>query len=289
LRRLIINADDFGLTPGVNRAIVEAQGHGVVTSATLMATGAAFDHAVQLAKATPRLSIGCHLVFVDGRPLLAPEQIRTLIASDAGGEARLRNGLVGFAAEVLAGRVNISELEGEAFTQIRELQNAGVVVSHLDTHKHTHMFQSVLRALLRAAKASGVPAIRNPFEPLRLSLLAAGPRIWKRWFQVKTLHALAAGFRRAVEAAGMLAPDGAIGVAATGVLDEPLFRSLIDGIPEGTWEFVCHPGYNDMELQSVRTRLLQSRADELQLLTSASTRDLLAEKGIQLISYRDLG
>jgi predicted glycoside hydrolase/deacetylase ChbG (UPF0249 family) len=92
-----------------------------------------------------------------------------------------------------------------------------------------------------------------------------------------------------VDAAGIFAPDGAIGVAATGILDAPLFRSLIDGIPEGTWEFVCHPGYNDAELRSVRTRLLQSRADELQLLTSAGTRDLLAEKGIRLLSYRDLG
>lgn len=289
MRRLIINADDFGLTLGVNRAIVEAHGHGVVTSATLMANGAAFDDAAQLAKTNPRLTVGCHVVFVDGRPLLSPEQVPTLVASEGGGEARLRNSLGKFARDVFAGRVNISELEGEAFTQVRELQNAGIVVSHLDTHKHTHMFKPVLRALLRAAKASGVRAIRNPFEPLRFSLLAAGPRIWRRWLQVKTLHALSARFRRAVEAAGLLTPDGTIGVAATGILDGPLFRALMDGIPEGTWEFVCHPGYNDVELQRIRTRLLQSRADELRLLTSASTRDLLAEKGIQLISYRDLG
>ena len=289
MRRLIVNADDFGLTAGVNRAIAEAHGHGVVTSATLMANGRAFDDAVQLTKTMPRLSIGCHVVFVDGRPLLSPEQVPTLIARNTGGEARFRDGLGGFVADVIAGRINPSELEGEAFTQIRELQNAGIVVSHLDTHKHTHAFQPVLRALLRAAKASGVRAIRNPFERLRFSLLGAGPRIWKRWVEVKTLTILAASFRRAVEAAGLLTPDGTIGVAATGILDERLFDSLIDGLPAGTWELVCHPGYNDAELQSARTRLLQSRAAELQLLSSARTRDLLRAKAIQLISYRDLG
>lgn len=286
MRRLIINADDFGLTPGVNRGIVEAHGHGAVTSATLMANGGAFDHAVQLAKMAPQLSVGCHVVLIDGRPLLVPQQVGTLIA---GVEGRLRDGLGELAASLLAGRVNENELESEALAQVRKLQNAGIAVSHLDTHKHTHMFPAVLRALLRAAKAGGVPAIRNPFEPLRLSLLAAGPRIWKRWLQVKTLHILAARFRKALERTGIRAPDGTIGVAATGMLDEPLLRRMLDIIPDGTWELVCHPGYHDAELDSVRTRLRQSRADELRLLTSVRTRDLLAQAGVELISYCQLG
>jgi chitin disaccharide deacetylase len=284
LRRLIINADDFGLTPGVNRAIVEAHSHGVVTSTTLMANGPAFEQAVQLAKSETRLDVGCHVVLVDGYPLLPASQVPSLVSGP-----RFRNSLSAFAARAIAGHIDAGEIEAEAITQIRKLQAAGIAVSHLDTHKHTHMFPQVLQPLLRAAKACGVHTIRNPFEPVRLSMLAGRPRLWKRWFEVRVLHTLAGSFQRACKAAGVLAPDGSIGIAATGILDEPLFRALIDGLPEGTWELVCHPGYNDAELQTVPTRLRQSRADELQLLTAAATRERLEQEGIQLVSYRDLG
>ncbi|MBZ5722531.1 MAG: ChbG/HpnK family deacetylase [Acidobacteriia bacterium] len=288
MRRLIVNADDFGLTPGVNRAILEAHGHGVVTSATLMANGPAFDQAVQLAKTVPSLSVGCHVVLVDGSPLLTASQVQSLIPGRAQGEPRFRRALGRFAARAIAGRIDPAQVEAETIAQIRKLQAAGVAVTHLDTHKHTHLFSQVLQPLLRAAKACGVRAVRNPFEPVRLSLLAARPSLWKRWLEVRTLHALAGNFQRALGATGILASDGSIGIAATGSLDESLFRTLVDELPEGTWELVCHPGYNDAELQTLHTRLRQSRADELRLLTSAVTRARLAENGIQLISYRDL-
>ena len=100
LRRLIINADDFAFTSGVNRAIIEAHTRGVVTSSTLMANGAAFDEAVSLAKSTPTLSIGCHVVLIDGEPVLEPAKIPSLTES-----CRFRNGLGGFAARALAGRM----------------------------------------------------------------------------------------------------------------------------------------------------------------------------------------
>ena len=289
MRRLIINADDFGLTPGVNRAIIEAHGHGVVTSATLMANGAAFDQAVQLATSSNRLSVGCHVVLVDGSPLLAAAQVQSLLDDHAGDGSHFNNGLAKFVIRALVGRTDAVQVEAEAIAQIRKLQSAGIVVSHLDTHKHTHMLPQVVQPLLRAAKACGVRAIRNPFEPVPLSLLATHPSLWKRWLEVRTLHTLANSFRRAVGGAGIFTPDGTIGIAATGKLDEPLFRALVEGIPEGTWELVCHPGYNDADLQSVHTRLRQSRADELRLLTSEATRHCLAENGIQLISYHDLG
>lgn len=86
----------------------------------------------------------------------------------------------------------------------------------------------------------------------------------------------------------MITPDGTFGIVATGALDDRLFRFMVEKLPEGTWEFVCHPGYNDAALQGVRTRLRESRALELRLLTSTATHDLLARSGIQLISYRDL-
>jgi predicted glycoside hydrolase/deacetylase ChbG (UPF0249 family) len=86
----------------------------------------------------------------------------------------------------------------------------------------------------------------------------------------------------------MISPDGALSIAATGALNEKLFRALIENLPDGTWEFVSHPGYNDAELQTVGTRLRESRVQELHILTSSAARDILESNNIELISYRDL-
>jgi chitin disaccharide deacetylase len=286
VRRLLINADDFGLTTGVNRAILEAHTQGVVTSATLMANGRAFDDAVLAAQATLRLSIGCHVVLVDGAPVLSTRQDPGLL--DPRNPGRFRDSLGGFAVLAQSGRIAPEQIEAEAIAQIRKLQAAGIAVSHLDSHKHTHLFPNVLRPLLRAAKACGIRAIRNPFGPIAFALVAKRPRMWKRYGEVKLLNALADKFRRAVQQAGMISPDGTLGLVATGALDEQLFRFMIEDLPDGTWEFVCHPGYNDAELQSMRTRLRASREQELLILTAPATRELLARNGIELISYRDL-
>jgi len=284
---LIVNADDFGLTQGVNHAIVEAHGHGIVTSATLMANGQAFDDAIQSAKSTSRLSVGCHVVLVDGVPLLGRRQTSTLRDKKAH-DGRFYESLSGFAMRAICGGIDADEIEAESTAQIRKLQAAGVAVSHLDTHKHTHIFPSVLRPLLRAARACGVRAVRNPFGRLHLSILAKRPGLWKRYSQVTVLSRLGRTFRRSVSDAGMLAPDGTVGIVTTGTMDDSLFKTIVESLPEGTWELVCHPGYNDAELESIHTRLRESREIELRLLTSSETRKTLARSGVQLISYREL-
>ena len=287
MRRLIVNADDFGLTRGVNRAIIESHRDGIVTSSTLMANGQAFEDAIVHAKSASRLSIGCHVVLVDGSPVLGGQQASTLFDQKAD-DGRFYDGLGAFALRAVSGRVDADEIEAEVTAQIRKLQSAGVSVSHLDTHKHTHILPQVLRALLRAARTCGVPAVRNPFGPVRFSILAKYPRLWKRYGQVTVLNRLGGRFRNSVTNAGMLTTDGTVGVVATGAMDSYLFRSIVDSLPEGTWELVCHPGYNDAELGSIRTRLRESRAVELRLLTSPKALELLVRSGVQLISYRDL-
>lgn len=286
MRRLIVNADDFGLTPGINRAIVEAHVSGIVTSATLMANGPAFPAALEQMQSTPTLDIGCHVVLLDGQPILSPANIPALV--DPKKSSDFREKLSGFALRALSGRLPADQVEAEATAQIHKLQSHEITVSHLDTHKHTHAFPQILKPLLRAAAACGVRAIRNPFEIIRFSSGIRNLRLWKRYTQLKMLHNLASSFHHAVNAAGMTTPTGTIGIAATGVLDETLFSSLVENLPDGTWEFVCHPGYNDADLQPVRTRLRESRVQELALLKSSKTRELLKRHGIDLVSYRDL-
>ena len=290
MRRLIVNADDFGFTAGVNRAIVEAHTHGIVTSSTLMANGRAFKDAVRLAMSVPRLSIGCHVVLIDGEPVLDARLLPSITSAHSTGN-RFRDRLQFFAARALAGRLDSGEIEAEASAQIRKLQSAGVSVSHLDTHKHTHLFPAVLRPLLRAARACGVRAIRNPFgprKPLKSSELLARPSLWTRYAEVRILRTLASTFRDSASREDLLTPDGTLGIVVTGALDEQLFEGIAAIVPEGTWEFVCHPGYNDDDLKSAKTRLRASRENELRVLTMPKARELLLRQGIDLISYREL-
>jgi chitin disaccharide deacetylase len=290
VRRLIINADDFGLTPGVNRAILEAHQHGVVTSATLMANGQAFTEAIGLAQSSPRLGVGCHIVLVDGSPLLDKTEVQSLLKPGGAttGDPQFREGISQFGALALLGGLAADEIEAEATSQIRKLQSSGIEVTHLDSHKHTHLFPQVLRPLLRAAKSCGVRAIRNPFERIQGSQLAASPSLWKRWVEVGILRSLAKQFREAVQQAGIFTPDGTLAIIATGALNERLLRLMVENLPDGTWELVCHPGYNDADLQRVHTRLRESREQELRILTAQSTRDLLAANEVEIVSFREL-
>jgi chitin disaccharide deacetylase len=286
VRRLIINADDFGFTSGVNKAIAEAHLHGVVTSTTLMANGKSFAGAVDLALSMPNLSVGCHVVLIDGEPVVEASGLPSLTASNT-----FRDGLKSFAARAVAGRIDSEEITAEATAQIKKTQASGIRVSHFDTHKHTHVFPQILRPLLRAAADCGVRALRNPFGPrmpLRSSDLLARPKLWTRYAEVQVLRRFAGKFHNAVKREGFATPDGTLGIEVTGTLDERLFHAIAASIPDGTWEFVCHPGYNDADLRDANTRLRESRETELRVLTLPDARELLAKEGVELISYRDL-
>jgi chitin disaccharide deacetylase len=285
VRRLIVNADDFGLTSGVNRAIVKGNRSGIVTSATLMANARATDAAIYLAKAQPSLKIGCHVVLIDGLPLTA--NLPTL----TNGAPRFRSSLKQFAIAAVLKQIAAEEVQREVEAQIRKIQSRGITLTHLDSHKHTHMFPHILRPLLRAAKACGIRAIRNPFEPLRCwpaGMVLGAPKLWLRSAGVMAFQMFAAEFRSALKEYEMVSTDGTVGIAVTGLLDQQRLLRILEALPDGTWELVCHPGYSDADLQQAGTRLTQSREIELSALTSAETKKALSGRDIKLISYADL-
>lgn len=258
---LIVNADDFGLTPGVNRSVGELYRAGALSSATLMATGAHFDNAVAIAEANPNLEVGCHVLLVDGTPVLPPSQIPTLCPD---GQS-FRPSLTTFVRDLFTFRIRIEDITAEAMAQICRLKAAGLTVSHIDTHKHTHLFPGILRPLLGAARACHVPAIRNPFEPDWALRATQGSATRLRRLAVVALQSQHRTFQRAVERSGLATTSGTIGVLATGTLDvTATLRALLAAMPadSATWELVCHPGYPDAALEQVRTRLRESRAEE---------------------------
>jgi predicted glycoside hydrolase/deacetylase ChbG (UPF0249 family) len=272
VKRLIVNADDFGLTSGVNRAIVELNRRGSLTSATMMARAAATGEAIALAG--PSFGVGCHVVLVDGQSVLEPrhdlvwlvDPVRTIgsFQPALGGLLRLL-----YKSWPLSNRILEKEIQAEAAAQIALLQSHGLHLTHIDTHKHTHMFPRVLRPVLRAARAGGIQIVRNPFEPA-WSIRATQRAPWLRRMQVQLLRTLEPTFRRIVAEEGFVTTDGAIGVLATGTLDAETLASLLRAMPDGTWELVTHPGYNDSDLAQAGTRLLASREVEQEALAAAS-------------------
>ena len=290
MKRLIVNADDFGLTSGVNRAIVELHQAGVLTSTTLMANAAATEEAIDLALANPTLGIGCHIVLVDGRPVLSPRHGIPNLADPVTGQ--FRTSLLGFLDWLHRGSRRrwpfhspaATEIEAEAAAQIRRLQDRGLRLTHIDTHKHTHMFPAVLRPVLRAARSCGITRIRNPFEPSWSVRATPDPPLLRRTQVTVLRRLLERDFRSITAQEGFTTTAGAVGVLATGALDAITLASLLPAIPDGDWELVTHPGYYDDDaLDNVRTRLRTSRETEREALTETS-----APKSYALINFAGL-
>ena len=157
MRRLIVNADDFGFTTDVNTGIIEAHERGILTAATLMANGPTFEHAVELARRNPALDVGCHLVLVGVARSVAepnwelPRTVPQLLW-------RLCNGSRGW-------------IERELESQVEKILRAGMEPSHLDTHKHTHLAPPVLEAVCRVAERFSIPWVRRPFDLDRKSVV----------------------------------------------------------------------------------------------------------------------
>ena len=285
--RLIINADDFGLTSGVNRAIAELHESNALTSATLMATGSAFEDAVAIAHSHPTLGVGCHIVLTDGVPVSPPAAIPSLIGVDG---KNFRPALLDFVQALLRGIIQPKHIEREAIAQIQKLQRAGIQVTHVDTHKHTHLFPAVSRPLITALERTGIPAIRNPFEPTFARRLDhAGI---KRRLQLALLNRLRPAFVQLgqLRAANILTTDGTMGVSATGNLTSATLSQILSALhPAGTFELVCHPGYNDADLDRIATRLRSHREIEMQALLTAIPAILSQPNAPSLIHYGSLG
>ena len=287
--RLIVNADDFGLTCGINRAVAELHAAGVLTSATLMANGPAFEDAVEIARAHPNLGVGCHIVLTDGMPVSPPGDIRTLLGPD---RRTFRPRLRGFLQALFTGSIRSEDIAREAFAQIEKIQRAGIRITHLDTHKHTHLFPAVTRPLLRAAERAGIRAVRNPFEQSWSIPLGHGHRL--RHLQVRLLRLLQARFDRQpqIASASVLTTNGTIGISATGDLDSRTLSDILRALPvesDAVFELCCHPGYNDRDLDRVTTRLRAHRDIERDALLAQIPALSLNPNPPRLIHYGDLG
>lgn len=268
---MIVNADDLGLHPGMNAGVLEAHTNGIVTSASLAPNGAAFDDAVRVARAAPALAVGIHLTLVGEAPLSDPRSLPTLAP-----EGRLPHYFTTLFRRLLLGRIAHDEIEREMTAQVAHAVDAGIRVSHLDSHQHVHLHPTLLPITMRVARRFGIGAVRAARE---LNALA-GIRPALLWAFARR----AAGRLRAGE---LRTPDACLGLAETGALDEASLLRLLDEIPDGTSELVCHPGLGGEAI--ARDYAWGFRWDrETRALTQPGLRERLRERGVQLISYREL-
>jgi hopanoid biosynthesis associated protein HpnK len=290
MKRLIVNADDFGMAPGVNRAILEAHRTGIVTSTSLLANGAAFDEAAAAARATPALGVGLHLNLTQGRPLSDPATLGALLNADGeflGNAEKLYSRMV-------TGHLPLDAAEREIRAQIERVQDAGIQPTHLDGHQHVHMWPPLFSLAARLAAEYGLYGVRAPRER-RVAI----PALLRRnaGFRGKILVQagvglglafLAVASSAALEAAGVATPDYFYGVSATGYLDRATLEDVLRDVPDGVSELMCHPGYVDETLERVETRLVRQRETEFAAVSAPDGRILAAKLGIELVTYRAL-
>jgi predicted glycoside hydrolase/deacetylase ChbG (UPF0249 family) len=267
LKRLIVNADDFGFTPDVNEGIVDAHRRGILTATTLMANAEAFDGAVRLARETPTLDIGCHLVLIGGESLVTGKPLPASVPQLLGALARHQ-----------------LEPYEELKAQMRKIFDAGIRPTHLDTHKHTHLAPPVLDAVARLAEEFDVRWVRRPMDfPLNAVPVPPLKRLTSNalWLMRRRFH-------RVLTRHGCRTTDHFAGFQITGTFRTQELVALLGVLPEGTTELMTHPGYCTEALRHAKTRLKESRQHELEALTAPETRQALQQNQIELLTYAGL-
>ena len=284
MKRLIINADDFGMTGSVNLAVLRGFREGVLTSATVMVNGTAYNEAVGIAGDNPGLGVGVHLNILRGRPILPPERVSSLVGPDG---LFLRSTAL-LARRFLCGRLDPREVTEEFSAQIGKALADGVPVSHLDSEKHLHMV--FIEPAIEAALRHGISKIRLSME---CGALSPSVILSKRFYISLLIRAYARRARRRLAARGICHPTHFFGIQCSGEMLPDCLAGIIASLPDGTSEIMIHPGRARCELEAIRNEFgcydLSARCeDELDALLSLEVKEAIRREDVRLISYNDL-
>jgi len=282
-KRLIVSGDDFGLSPGTNFGIIKAHRDGILTNASLMVNGSAFAEAVELARATPGLSVGLHLVLVQGRATSAPSDIPDLV--DGAGMFPNSAPAAGF-RYFFVPRLR-PQIEREIGAQLEKYLSTGLPLSHVDGHLNIHMHPSVLAILLKLASRYGIRAMRLPREPWRISLRLDRREPRRKLLEALIFRNLTRFARPRLAAHGIRHPDQMFGLHQSGHVTEPYLLGVLQHLPPGITEVYGHPALVDAEARRWRPAEYESET-EVAAFTSARVRAAMRAADIELASYGDL-
>jgi chitin disaccharide deacetylase len=272
LNRLIVTADDFGLAPEINEAVEQAHRSGILTAASLMVAGPAAADAVRRAKAMPKLRIGLHLVLVDGRASLQSEQIAQIAEKDGS----LRSDMVRLAFDLVINPTARRELRREIEAQFDGFRRTGLMLDHVNAHKHFQLHPIVLGMVAAVGERYGMRALRVPVEPdLPNSRFAGRQLLLRRWASV---------IRARARAQGLMVPDAVYGLAWSGAMTEARLRSLLHSLPAGIVEIYTHPATRNEFCGHARG---YDYMGELAALCHPEIRSVVAQSGHLAGGYAD--
>ena len=280
MKRIILNADDFGRHPCINEAVVKGLTKGCLRSASLMAVGQAFDEAIQICKQHPELGTGLHLTLIDGRPVLPASEIPSLVTGTGCFYADHNT----FLKHFLRGHIRLDEVRRELTAQLQKMQSAGIQPDHIDSHQHMHVLPGIIDIALGLAKAASIPALRIPTAPLKTpnGLLSDGIGAF---IGRAGLHSLAALARWKADRAGLYAPEHFAGIVAGDAVDQAYLVAILKHLPEGTTEVMLHPGTNNLLLQA-ECNWDHDFIKELEAITAPEIRTLMTRNHIECTNFQ---
>ena len=270
-RRLIINADDFGLSHEANAAVIRAHTEGVLTTASLMVNEEGFEEAVELAREHPRLGVGLHLSLVCGRPALPQTEIPNLIDV----EGRFPDCPVSAGMRFFFDPRCRKQLEREVAAQFEKFRATGLTLDHVNGHLHFHLHPAVFGIVMKHARRWNVRHLRLTRDPFWLNARLASGRWGYRVSHGMIFALLSLRARRALARAGIRHTRHVYGLLQHGLVDEAFVAGLLENLPEGDSELYSHPSLTQFK-------------HELDALLSPRVKEVIASRGIELIRYQDL-
>ena len=281
MKEIILNADDFGLSSGANRAIIRAWQDGILTSASLMVGGQAFEEAVELAKENPGLQVGLHLTLVQGRAVAAHPGFPAI----ADREGNFTNDPVHGGMRYFFLKPLSKQLRREIEAQIERFLATGIPLSHIDGHLNIHMHPVVFDILAELMPRFGVTSFRLSRERLGAELKLSRRRLVGKAVDAFIFAQLANRCRPALDRLGIAYAGEVKGLLNSGSMTEDYLLGALDGLGEGVTEIYFHPGcHPDAELSKWMPDY--HHEEELAALTSLRVRERLGALGIRVRNYR---
>lgn len=277
-RKLIVNADDFGLTSEINQGIIKVFREGILTSVSLVASGEAFEEAVALIHQHPTLDVGVHLTLTGEKSVLPSEDIPTLVNT----EGYFRKSVLHFICDYLLNRINMDEVRRELRAQMQRIRQSGISLSHIDSHEHFHILPEILPIVVQLAHEFRINAIRAPLEQIKWSnflLVYKWPRLIKQlgfnFF-----------FQRIRYCLNGCTPDYFFGFFDSGHLNMVCLARIISQLPTGVSELMCHPGLGGGRSKEKYAHWRYSWRDEYCILKHQSIFDLISRQKVMLTSFQ---
>lgn len=237
MKKLIINADDFGLHEEINNGILSCFKEGCLTSTSLMCGAPAFENAVKIIKANPRLGVGAHLTLVGGvAPVLPINEVATLVDE---------NGLfftdyTVFIKKFYLGQVNKSEIKKELHAQLQKATSRGINFTHVDSHQHLHVLPGIVQIIIELCQEFNITAVRLPQEAYCSDY--GYKTSWGRKIGRAGLSFCAQLAAEKFKKAGLIYPNNFFGMLAGGDISTPVVYAFLENLKEGTGEIMTHPG-----------------------------------------------